>query len=179
MNVKKQVSPIREVLRAIIKARVLIGFSILPFVGALGTWAQFESGNVLMGVFMLVLTLAAAGLVVLGVLSFLYPPLFELEVMIAGNPAEHLKISLVSADDRQGEVILTGISDIRGRANMKVLTKDVSHLQKPKEFVVVCEALTGGKVQEPWSSQSESPLTLIWNGEKNLIAELPADAIQS
>lgn len=104
------------------------------------------------------------------------PPLFTIEVTIDGLPAEQVRVTLVAANNRQGEVLLEGISDIHGEAGMKSVAEAAT--AQADEFVVICESLGDWQIKEPWSSASKSPLTIVWNGEENLSVALPKKAVR-
>lgn len=101
---------------------------------------------------------------------------FVVSVTLAGDPVENVRVALVNEDDRQGPVLLEGVSNYDGRAGMKVV--GAAAVTAPSEFAVVCESLGDWKIIEPWASAPKSPLTITWSGESELNVELPKKSVR-
>lgn len=108
------------------------------------------------------------------------PAVMTVQVSIDQQPVESVRVAFaVKGDageqDASGAIVLEGISDHTGRAEMRL--KDGVELSlAPTEYAVICESLGDWQVVKPWSDVAQTPLTVTWPGDSPLTIDLPTKA---
>lgn len=100
---------------------------------------------------------------------------FTVEVTIDNQPVESVRVALAVQGDPTGSIVLEGITDHTGTANV-LRKEDVELALVPTEYALICEPLGDWQIVKPWSDIKQTPLKITWPSDEALIVKLPAKA---
>ena len=106
--------------------------------------------------------------------------LLDVRVLIDGQPAQDVRVTLRTDEGLDGPFELVGVTDQSGIAAMSLAEGSQLPAATEVKLRATVESLGDWAIREPWCDPQRSPLELTWNGtDASLEIQLPRKAVRS